>query len=703
MPPLPIDEDDDADNDDDDENGNDAAVGPRSPTLSKQQLHLNHSEHNDNDSDTEYRVHQRQWRRRVSRSLGRSASSGNADNVKEILTDIRLRPFLDVNAPDDEIDGTTPLIYAACFGKPEVVRILLEAGAKVDIPDKRGWTALMWATTNNHSQVVELLLQHGASSTMKTAQGRTALDFVDTENQQLKEILVTQHQQDDPLEPYDDIKTNNGCSDDIESIDANATMDSDKWDDNDTKQKDDIDSNEDEDDDGDLLASFQSIHRFEWDRCLPDQMFVFGEENTGHILETAITRLTLPMKTRQEIWVPSNIIFLSARFAHYYSSRELLYTLLSSAVVKIKQVLKENMRDIHTLAFWMANMSQLLYYLKKDTGLVVATAEHQLEIAELICETYNLLVLDSEQRIEKVLETSMLDHEPIEGLTDTVEFQDDWQRFFRRNSSRMQHQLVPKALSPQSITSLLSSILYVLQSYHVHPAIIAQAIAQFYHFMSCELFNRILSNKKYLCRSKALQIRMNVTCLEEWARSSQLPSAETLGAYLEPVIQLLQLLQCVSQLSELELFANTIKTFDLLNPLQIKRAIINYRYEVAEPRLPDAIEKYIDQNSRLDDISTIKTIDDEDSMHQWAKEKRDSRHMLPFSLPSSSSEWKEQAMSPHEAEVSPTDGLTISDAMCLELKQRLGAEREIHRRKQGGIVPTIPEEWMDRLDCRLMS
>lgn len=89
------------------------------------------------DEERQHRLHQRQWRRRVSRSLSRAASNGDVAMVHRILTDEWVRPFLDLDAPDDEQDGTTPLIYAACFGKSDVVRMLLEAGAGVDVQDKR--------------------------------------------------------------------------------------------------------------------------------------------------------------------------------------------------------------------------------------------------------------------------------------------------------------------------------------------------------------------------------------------------------------------------------------------------------------------------------------------------------------------------------------------------------------------------------------
>lgn len=410
----------------------------------------------------------------------------------------------------------------------------------------------------------------------------------------------------------------------------------------------------------------------------------------------------------------------------------------------------------------MTNLSQLLFYLKKDTGLVVATAEYQLTISELICETYNLLVLDSEQRIDQILEPAMLDHEPLECLTENVHFSDDWQRFFRRGKSIHRKSVIEAAaspppqmpsctMSPQTIISLLSSILYVLQSYEVHPAIIIQATAQFLHFLSCELFNRILSNKKYLCRSKALQIRMNLTALEEWMRDDkrQLPLSHLTSSF-EPLVQLLQLLQCISQLNELTVFTNTIQTFELLNPLQIKRCVVYYRYEVSETRLSDQVEKYViqmandsvrrrpssicepKQNTTCDNSTTTLSIattdsadiksrqsqDDhslpplspspmsmpgeiiDDCSREWMKEKRDSRYMLPFYLPNSRG-WskKNQALSCWEQEqASNQENQSLADAICQKLREE--------RKKNGkdcDTIPTIPEEWMDRLDCRLIS
>jgi hypothetical protein len=63
----------------------------------------------------------------------RTASNGEAEKLKEMLSDDTIRPFIDINARDS--DGTPPLIYASCFGKTEIAQVLVEAGAHIDAQD----------------------------------------------------------------------------------------------------------------------------------------------------------------------------------------------------------------------------------------------------------------------------------------------------------------------------------------------------------------------------------------------------------------------------------------------------------------------------------------------------------------------------------------------------------------------------------------
>lgn len=58
--------------------------------------------------------------------------------------------------------GWTPLRYSAWMGNEDIVKILIENGASVDVSDSEGRTALRAACFSGHKNIVDLLLKHGA-------------------------------------------------------------------------------------------------------------------------------------------------------------------------------------------------------------------------------------------------------------------------------------------------------------------------------------------------------------------------------------------------------------------------------------------------------------------------------------------------------------------------------------------------------------
>lgn len=220
-------------------------------------------------------------------------------------------------------------------------------------------------------------------------------------------------------------------------------------------------------------------------------------------------------------------------------------------------------------------------------------------------------------------------------------------------------------VEPTRITEVLSSVLLVLQLYELNPAIVTQVFSQVFLWISCELFNRILTRKKYLCRSKAVQIRMNITVIDDWVRANGLPT-KTSTQHFEPVSQLLQWLQCLSQISDFDTLIVTMQNMRSINPLQLRRAVKDYKYEVGEGRMSDECAQYLNQvqkdweKRRIEvgkermrqassssepapDASSIDALfDGSTQLAEWAPESPpeclgellDSRFMLAFVLPS---------------------------------------------------------------------
>lgn len=365
------------------------------------------------------------------------------------------------------------------------------------------------------------------------------------------------------------------------------------------------------------MDEFEEQQEFDWARCLHDQMFVFQESDLERILDIIITTMT-PQRSATQKPVPANMIFLSARYAHYHASSDLLAKLLIMAMDKINDVVEYHQWDMTILAFWASNATLLLHYLKKDAGLVEATVHFQAQLAELINEIFILIVRDAERRIDKVLDPAMLDHETIPGFED-ITFQNEWKIFKTKKKvkeeppERRYRPPSPKQRAkpaPRNVTSLLSSTLFVLDLYDVHSVITAQITSQLLYWIGSELFNRIMSNRKYLARTKAMQIRMNISVLEDWARTNNRQpehyehgemqahgetTIESARRHLAPVIQLLQWLQCFSSLGadDLEALVDTLQQLKTLTPQQLIHAANHYRAEVGEKGLPKSALKYL--------------------------------------------------------------------------------------------------------------
>lgn len=71
--------------------------------------------------------------------------------------------------------GMTPLLYAARDGRTEIARMLIAAGAKVNLADANKIAPLLMAITNNHPDTADLLILNGAEINNSDFWGRTPL------------------------------------------------------------------------------------------------------------------------------------------------------------------------------------------------------------------------------------------------------------------------------------------------------------------------------------------------------------------------------------------------------------------------------------------------------------------------------------------------------------------------------------------------
>jgi ankyrin repeat protein len=108
-------------------------------------------------------------------------------DVKTVKTVLSNGVKINGKAESGKLAGKTPLMVASSKGKREIVKLLIENGADLNIRDEgkgsskrqnfEGWTALHYAADADQDQVVKILVQNGADVNIRTKNGLSAMQI----------------------------------------------------------------------------------------------------------------------------------------------------------------------------------------------------------------------------------------------------------------------------------------------------------------------------------------------------------------------------------------------------------------------------------------------------------------------------------------------------------------------------------------------
>ncbi|KAF7339536.1 hypothetical protein MSAN_02168100 [Mycena sanguinolenta] len=381
-------------------------------------------------------------------------------------------------------------------------------------------------------------------------------------------------------------------------------------------------------------------------------MLVFSPPSLPQIFESLITNFQPSFRDSQ----PANTLYMLARFACLTCDHTWLEDLIIGATDAIEETFFERADDVTCLVFWLRNTTIWLHLLRCDNSINEAC--EMLGSFELIEEVINsvfvFIIRFAERRIDQLLDAALLDYSPLASEFDSIKFESEWS-FLRSFQGKKKAQAPPPSaalrvppvppappspnrpvspassissstsrgfsslkqtfsraragsvatpiqaifsdgpppISPADITSFLTALHTMLTLSDVNPALTTQLWSQVMYWTSCEMFNRILTRKKFLCRSRAIQISMNLSALEEWVGLMGLPPG--VQSHFNPVRDLLNWLQCLSSITDFANLVATIQTMPNINPLQMRRAVREYKYEVNEGRMTEECVQYLTQ------------------------------------------------------------------------------------------------------------
>ncbi|KAM9167503.1 unconventional myosin-Vb-like [Mergus octosetaceus] len=280
-------------------------------------------------------------------------------------------------------------------------------------------------------------------------------------------------------------------------------------------------------------------------------MLEYYKEDEPLLIRNLITDLKPQAVSATVPCLPAYILYMCIRHADYINDDQKVHSLLTSTINGIKKVLKKHNDDFEMTSFWLANTCRLLHCLKQysgDAGFMTQNTPKQNEhclknfdlteyrqvLSHLSTQIYQQLIKVAEGILQPMIVSGVLEYESIQGLSGVKPMG------YRNRSSSMEDG--DNSYSLEAIVRQLNTFHTTMCEQGLDPEIIQQVFKQLFYMINAVALNNLLLRKDVCSWSTGMQLRFNISQLEEWLRGKNLQQSGALQT-LEPLIQAAQLLQ----------------------------------------------------------------------------------------------------------------------------------------------------------------
>ncbi|XP_059173032.1 unconventional myosin-Va-like [Physella acuta] len=285
-------------------------------------------------------------------------------------------------------------------------------------------------------------------------------------------------------------------------------------------------------------------------------MLEYKKEDESALIKNLVLDLKPKVASGQIPGLPAYVLFMCVRHTDYINDDEKVKSLLTSSINGIKKVVKRHSDDLERITLWLANTCRLLHTLKQYSGEKqfqtentpkqneqslrnFDLSEYRQVFSDLAVWNYQALMKLMEELIQPSIVPAILEHEAIAGLTASKP------SGLRGRSSSNAREMDDGKDSQHALDALmrtLNSYMRIVKQHAVDPELVKQIFRQLFYFLCAGALNNLLLRKDMCNWSKGMQIRYNLSHLEQWLRDNNLHEFGALGA-LDPIIQASQLLQ----------------------------------------------------------------------------------------------------------------------------------------------------------------
>lgn len=612
-----------------------------------------------------------------------ACTTNDVYTIKELLTENKKL----LNAVDGK--GLTPLIYAICFNNKECVELLLTFNVDCNEPDNLvGWTPVMWATHLDYEDIIERLISFNADPLKRVGKSmKNAMDLVkpDSKSYEYFKIhgYIKNKSAEDSINGSDFYKSDVLLPNEGDSVSASGLKNL-SLDENNHDSK--FVENED-------VVYDESLGRttFNFNVVQSKQYIKFTDDSIRGIMDYIFK---LPAKYHTKPLYPSAIIFQCLRYAeHKLQSEGMVKNLIDLYLTRIRNITdtksgvvqffgekerkeREKMKkkekdktpdpppvDIVNLGYWISALNHLYYFLIRDSACNFLTKYPSVlqEIISCLQSLISKLAFSLDARLEPLLEPCILEYNSVPDFD--VMYKNDWKIFKSKskNNKKTSYQEIIDMLYPPSyseqmkpsplrVIQTLGALLYILELFYINDTIKQQCLSAVLYFIGSHLFNKVVASKKYCSRVKAMEIRLNLSYIQDWLRNNNLqpfieedatlstlqtwkgddfpdnivgkPSGYLanvchfegnerdpmdaayylnplfkIGQYsLQPIVELAEWLQVLTGIKDLDGLKDIVSKFEVIASSTMVQCVRNYHYEVDEKKFSKSLKKWLKEN-----------------------------------------------------------------------------------------------------------
>ena len=267
---------------------------------------------------------------------------------------------------------------------------------------------------------------------------------------------------------------------------------------------------------------------FELENLLSDEDGLNEEVTMGLIKNLKIpVPGTMPSPTDKEVLFPAYLINLVTSEMWNNGFVKESERFLANVMQSIQQeVMQHDGEDaINPGAFWLSNVHEMLSFVflaedwyeaqKTDNyeyDRLLEIVKHDLESLEF--NIYHTWMKVLKKKLQRMIVPAIIESQSLPGFVTSEN-----NRFLGK---LLQSNNTP-AYSMDNLLSLLNNAFKAMKAYYLEDSIITQTLTELLRLVGVTAFNDLLMRRNFLSWKRGLQINYNITRIEEWCKSHDMP------------------------------------------------------------------------------------------------------------------------------------------------------------------------------------